>query len=236
MAAFDKVKSGIPSADQLLDHIRMGDNVVWSVSNLDEFRFFALPFVEQAIEDGRNLIYMRFANHEPILTPREGLKIYEFDPDKGFEAFTVDIYNRITAEGKDAFYVFDSLSSLQSVWYTDLMMGNFFRVTCPYLFRLDTVAYFPVIRGLFSGHPWTPFLSCDCTDPGYDAAIFRCIQQQPHLSASFKSLEPLFYENVHGSCLHKRRKRFSSGHGRRRVKPLLSAFRRGISYNAGSKL
>ena len=152
MAAFDKVKSGIPSADQLLDHIRMGDNVVWSVSNLDEFRFFALPFVEQAIEDGRNLIYMRFANHEPILTPREGLKIYEFDPDKGFEAFTVDIYNRITAEGKDAFYVFDSLSSLQSVWYTDLMMGNFFRVTCPYLFRLDTVAYFPVIRGRHSFH------------------------------------------------------------------------------------
>ncbi len=152
MAAFDKVKSGIPSADQLLDHIRMGDNVVWSVSNLDEFRFFALPFVEQAIEDGRNLIYMRFANHEPILTPREGLKIYEFDPDKGFEAFTVDIYSRITAEGKDAFYVFDSLSSLQSVWYTDLMMGNFFRVTCPYLFRLDTVAYFPVIRGRHSFH------------------------------------------------------------------------------------
>ena len=44
MAAFDKVKSGIPSADQLLDHIRMGDNVVWSVSNLDEFRFFCPSF------------------------------------------------------------------------------------------------------------------------------------------------------------------------------------------------
>ena len=27
------------------------------------------------------------------------------------------------------------------------MMGNFFQVTCPYLFQLDTVAYFPVIRG-----------------------------------------------------------------------------------------
>lgn len=150
MGAFDKIESGIPCMDKLLDYIRMGDNVVWSVSDLDEFLFFALPFVEQAIEDGRNIIYMRFANHEPLLTPREGLKICEFDPDKGFEAFTIDIYNRITEEGRDAFYVFDSLSSLQSVWYTDLMMGNFFRVTCPYLFRLDTVAYFPIIRGRHS--------------------------------------------------------------------------------------
>ena len=136
--------------DELLNFIRMGDNVVWSVSDLEDFRFFAVPFAEQAIKDGRNLIYMRFAEHEPLLSPRPGLKICEFDPDQGFEAFTVDIYNTITREGKDAFYVFDSLSSLQSVWYTDLMMGNFFRVTCPYLFRLDTVAYFPLLRGRHS--------------------------------------------------------------------------------------
>lgn len=30
------------------------------------------------------------------------------------------------------------------------MMGNFFRVTCPYLFDLDTVAYFPLLRGRHS--------------------------------------------------------------------------------------
>lgn len=29
-------------------------------------------------------------------------------------------------------------------------MGNFFRVTCPYLFQLDTVAYFPLLRGRHS--------------------------------------------------------------------------------------
>lgn len=150
MAAFDKVLSGFSSVDKLLDYIRIGDNVVWQVNNLEEFKVFAQPFVKQAIADERNLIYMRFARHSPLLEPQPGLKIYEFDPDQGFEAFTVDIYNRITEEGKEAFYVFDSLSSLQSVWYTDLMMGNFFRVTCPYLFRLDTVAYFPLLRGRHS--------------------------------------------------------------------------------------
>jgi hypothetical protein len=150
MAAFDKIFSGNDSLDQALDFIRLGDNVVWQVSDLEEFRFFVEPYVRQAINDGRNLNYIRFAGHEPILPEMPGLKIHHFDPDQGFEAFTVAIYNRIKEEGFDAFYVFDSLSELQAAWYTDLMMGNFFQVTCPYLFILDTVAYFPLLRGKHS--------------------------------------------------------------------------------------
>lgn len=37
MAAFERVKSGIPEMDGRLDHIRLGDNVVWRVSGLEEF-------------------------------------------------------------------------------------------------------------------------------------------------------------------------------------------------------
>ncbi len=150
MSAYDPILSGHPGLDGALDSIRLGDNVVWQVTELAEFQYFADLFVKQAIADGRNLIYMRFGDHPPLLEPQPGLKIYEFDPNKGFESFTMDIRSRITEEGFDAFYVFDSLSSLQSVWYTDLMMGNFFRVTCPYLFILDTVAYFPLLRGRHS--------------------------------------------------------------------------------------
>ena len=58
MAAFDKVKSGYPGMDDILDYIRMGDNVVWQVTDIDEFRFFALPFVAQAKQDGRSITYM----------------------------------------------------------------------------------------------------------------------------------------------------------------------------------
>ena len=38
MAAFDRVPSGIDGLDEVLDSIRLGDNVVWQVSSLDEFR------------------------------------------------------------------------------------------------------------------------------------------------------------------------------------------------------
>ena len=150
MAAFDKTKSGIPMMDEALQYIRLGDNVVWQVPSLDEFRVVAERFANQAIEDKRNLIYVRFAEHEPILTPREGLKIEHVELSHRFETFTVDIHNLIEREGYDAFYVFDCLSELEAAWATDLMMGNFFHLTCPYLFILDTVAYFPIIRGRHS--------------------------------------------------------------------------------------
>lgn len=173
MAAFDRVKSGIPGLDKALDNIRLGDNVVWNVTNLNEFSYFVNPYVKQAKKDNRNLIYIRFATHPPLIEmteedlillkkeennpdtefcmiEREGIKIYMVNPYNQFETFTLEVHRIIEKEGFDAFYVFDCLSDLQAVWSTDLMMGNFFKVTCPFLFDLDTVAFFPIIRGRHS--------------------------------------------------------------------------------------
>lgn len=150
MAAFDRVKSGIPEMDTAIDNIRLGDNVVWRVSELSQFKLFMEPYVRQAIDDKRNIIYFRFASHEPLLEDCPEIKKVEVPLSHRFENFTVEIHNIIEAEGKDAFYVFDCLSELQTAWATDLMMGNFFRVTCPFLFILDTVAFFPIIRGKHS--------------------------------------------------------------------------------------
>ena len=150
MAAFDRVRSGIPDMDKALDSIRLGDNVVWRVSDLSEFRLFMEPYIEQAKEDHRNIIYFRFASHEPLVAEYPEVKTVSIPLSHRFETFTVEIHNVIEKEGKDAFYVFDCLSDLQAAWATDLMMGNFFRVTCPFLFILDTVAFFPIIRGKHS--------------------------------------------------------------------------------------
>ncbi len=136
--------------DQALDNIRLGDNVVWRVTELSQFKLFMEPFIKQAIEDRRNIIYFRFASHEPLLPDIPEIKTIPVPLSHRFETFTVDVHNFIKQEGKDAFYVFDCLSELQTAWATDLMMGNFFRVTCPFLFILDTVAFFPIIRGKHS--------------------------------------------------------------------------------------
>ncbi len=150
MAAFDRVKSGIPEMDRVLDNIRLGDNVVWRVSSLEEFHLFLDPYLEQAIQDGRQIIYIRFASHPPLTEGHPEIKTVHIELSHRFETFTVEIHSVIAREGRNAFYVFDCLSELQTAWSTDLMMGNFFRVTCPFLFILDTVAFFPLIRGKHS--------------------------------------------------------------------------------------
>ena len=159
MAAFEKVLSGMPALDQAVDYIRMGDNVVWRVSSLEEFRCFAVPFVEQVKEDGRNIIYFRFASHPELVPECPEVKRVCIPLSHRFETFTVEIHRVIEQEGRDAFYVFDCLSELQTAWATDLMMGNFFRVTCPFLFILDTVAFFPVIRGRHSFNAITKIIN-----------------------------------------------------------------------------
>ncbi|MBQ5473386.1 MAG: hypothetical protein IIT65_01530, partial [Lachnospiraceae bacterium] len=74
MAAFDRISSGISEMDTALDNIRLGDNVVWRVSDLSEFKLFMEPYIKQAIEDKRNIIYFRFASHEPLLEERLEIK------------------------------------------------------------------------------------------------------------------------------------------------------------------
>lgn len=49
MAAFDRVRSGIPEMDAAIDNIRLGDNVVWRVSDLEQFKLFMRPYVEQGL-------------------------------------------------------------------------------------------------------------------------------------------------------------------------------------------
>ncbi|MGN0362881.1 MAG: hypothetical protein ACI4ET_08580 [Bilifractor sp.] len=48
MAAFERVKSGIPEMDTRLDNIRLGDNVVWRVADLAQFRLFLDPQSDRA--------------------------------------------------------------------------------------------------------------------------------------------------------------------------------------------
>jgi hypothetical protein len=138
--------TGLPGLDGVLNGLRLGDNVVWQIGEIEDYRHFVLPFVQNAIKEQRRILYMRFADHDPLLEPSEHIKVYSLDAHTGFETFTTQAYTIATAEGREVFYVFDCLSFLQSAWATDLMTGNFFVVMCPYLLKLDTIAYFSIMR------------------------------------------------------------------------------------------
>lgn len=146
MSLYDKVSTGLKGFDEVIDHLRFGDNVVWQVESISDYKKMAGCFAKSAKGENIRLIYIRFANHEPILDESHGIKTYHVDAGKGFESFAMEIHNIIKQEGKRAFYVFDCLTDLLEYWHSDLMIGNFFKATCPYLYELDTVAYFALKR------------------------------------------------------------------------------------------
>jgi len=139
--------SGEPELDRTIDGLRVGDNVVWQVELLDDYARFAQAFAARVLADGEPCVYLRFAPHPALLMARPGLEIIRVDPEAGFDAFTAQVHELIRAHGREVAYVFDNLSALVQPWATDELLAAFFQVTCPYLYELDTIAYFALTRG-----------------------------------------------------------------------------------------
>ncbi len=140
------ISTGIKGLDSIITGLRLGDNVVWQIDDIDDYVDLVKPFVTQALKDKRKVVYMRFATHKELIKPSPQIKRYELKAQAGFESFTAKVNSIITQEGEGAYYVFDCLSELLLAWATDLMIGNFFMVTCPYLYELKTVTYFSILR------------------------------------------------------------------------------------------
>jgi hypothetical protein len=144
--------TGLPGLDQTLQGLRAGDNVVWQVDNIDDYLPFVVPFWNQARAQGRKLIYFRFARHRELFQEGCGGEIYRLHPEDGFEKFLTEMLDIIEHAGLGACYVFDWLSDLAADWYSDRMLGNFFMITCPYLYDLKTIAYFGLRKNQHSFH------------------------------------------------------------------------------------
>lgn len=138
--------TGIPGLDATINGLRPGDNVVLQVETLADYLPFVLPYVDQAIKEKRKLVYFRFAKHAELMPDMPRVQRVQLSPEKGFETFVSEVVEVIGACGLEAFYVFDSLSELAVDWFSDRMLANFFMIVCPYLYRLDTIAYFALLK------------------------------------------------------------------------------------------
>ncbi|HOE66911.1 MAG TPA: PEP/pyruvate-binding domain-containing protein [Candidatus Hydrogenedentes bacterium] len=147
-----QLSTGLPALDQMLKGVMLGDNIVWQVDAIASYSPFVKAYYETAVQRGRNVIYFRFARHAPLVPEGAGVAIRTLDPQAGFETFLGGVHKEIERAGKGAFYVFDCLSDLTADWYSDQMLGNFFMLTCPYLFDMETVAYFGLMRNYHSPH------------------------------------------------------------------------------------
>lgn len=148
--------TGLPKLDFALKGILPGDNIVWQVDDIEDYQALVTPFVHAGVQSGRKLVYFHFASHHPLVPVDSAVTRVELDPNSGFETFIAIIHQVIDRAGRGALYVFDCLSELAADWYSDQMLGNFFMLTCPYLFDLETVAYFALYRNYHSTHALKP--------------------------------------------------------------------------------
>jgi hypothetical protein len=146
------LSTGLPGLDRVLTHLRPGDNVVWEVDGIADYLPVLGPLCSEASRLRRRLIYFRFARHAPLLGEECGAQIHVLNPEEGFERFLTEILDVIERAGPGAYYIFDCLSDLAGDWFSDRMLGNFFMITCPYLYELNTIAYFALQKNLHSFH------------------------------------------------------------------------------------
>ncbi len=138
--------TGLPGLDEILTGVKLGDNVVFKVDDINDYVRFVHPFAKAAIKCKKDLIYFRFSDHPELLPKGVKANTYVLHPETGFEVFISEILDVMEKFGKGAFYIFDCLSDLAVDWYSDRMLGNFFMIACPHLYALDTVAYFSILR------------------------------------------------------------------------------------------
>jgi hypothetical protein len=151
-----QLSTGLPGLDQMLKGLLAGDNIVWEVDRIEDYVPFVDPYWRGAVARGQRVIYFRFASHAPLVPEGAGGETVEIHPEAGFETFLGAIHRTIERAGRGAFYIFDCLSELAVDWYSDQMLGNFFMLTCPYLYDLETIAYFALLRNYHSSHATTP--------------------------------------------------------------------------------
>jgi len=147
-----RLTTGLSGLDRMLKGLIRGDNIVWQVGDVEQYRSFVEAYQQAALRIGEPLVYLRFAGHEPFLTEEAGARIHTLDPNDAFEGFVTSIHRIIEETGRGGYYVFDCLSELAEAWRSDQMLGNFFMLTCPYLYDVEAIAYFAVLRGRHSFH------------------------------------------------------------------------------------
>ena len=148
----DRLTTGLPGMDRLLKGLIRGDNIVWQVTEVEHYRRFVEPYCRSAERVGEPLVYFRFASTPSLLPGGIEAREVRLDPHQGFETFVTGIHETIESTGRGGYYLFDCLSELADAWRSDQMLGNFFMLTCPYLFDVEAIAYFALRRNVHSFH------------------------------------------------------------------------------------
>lgn len=150
----NEFSTGHEALDELLQGLRLGDNVVWRCQTLAHYGYWSQRFAQATQASGRTLIYCRFAAQPLPIAGMVRVEEVRLRPQQGFAAFTQQVWQLINDYGLGACYVFDPLTELLAHWHCDQLVTLFFQITCPRLYHLQTIAYFGMAADAHSQQSW----------------------------------------------------------------------------------
>ena len=67
MESIEFISTGIKGADEVIETLYPGDNIIWQVDSFEAYSFVVKQFVRQAAADKRRLVYLHFGCHAPLV-------------------------------------------------------------------------------------------------------------------------------------------------------------------------
>ena len=140
--AMESLTTGVPAIDDLLDQVRVGDNLVFVATGAAEATWLVDCFVDAA---QREQLVVIDANGRR--TAPDGGRLLSWGPQAGVDAAGArSQLGQVDDEvGSGAFYAVDSLTGLAQAW-GDQAALDLFLWACPRLFRRRSVALWLVQR------------------------------------------------------------------------------------------
>jgi transcriptional regulator with XRE-family HTH domain len=137
-----ELTTGVPALDELVDGVRVGDNLVILGPDAASLEAVGRAFVD-AVAAGPTVVVRTEARATP-LPPTAVLLDWSGGP-RTFRAALAALHDADAAAGEGASFLIDSLTGIQDRWGADLALETFLS-TCPRLYRRGSVAMWLLAR------------------------------------------------------------------------------------------
>ena len=146
------VSTGSADLDALIEELRPGDNVVFHTADAHAYRPFVTTLARHVGETGQRILYVRsegqFDDVFGALGAPAGAGVMDLGRLLHGAGDPLETLRAALAEfGRDAFYVFEPLTTLRPWFPHEGALGALFLSVCPFLYQMDTIAYWGIVSG-----------------------------------------------------------------------------------------
>ena len=128
------LSTGVPALDELIDGVRVGDNLVLTTRG-----DATIDAIVERFTDAREDRQLVACSHQDDWEPSPSVTVVDWSSLEGLDEARTAIAEADLTVGDDALFVFDDLTAVQDAWDAEAALGLFLWA-CPRLYRRRSVA------------------------------------------------------------------------------------------------